>query len=110
MHAGHKVFSFCELCPRPHIITPKHIPHASSCINQSQAKRAGIHGKTSKPVNRANRSSESAVRFYVHLLNTSAAMGTVELTGFEMMATHAFGQFLAIASQSAFTIPGTQSG
>ena len=31
----------------------------------------------------------------VHLLKTSAAIGTVELTGLEMMATQACGQYLA---------------
>lgn len=38
-------------------------------------------------------------------LKTSAAMGTVELTGLEIIATQAFGQLLAIASHSVFTMP-----
>ena len=32
-------------------------------------------------------------------------MGTVELTGLEMMATHALGQYLAMPSHSVFTMP-----
>ena len=35
-----------------------------------------------------------------HFLKTSAAMGTVELTGLEMMATQALGQYLEMPSQS----------
>mmetsp|Transcript_27161 Transcript_27161/g.69129 ORF Transcript_27161/g.69129 Transcript_27161/m.69129 type:complete len:244 (-) Transcript_27161:335-1066(-) len=38
-------------------------------------------------------------------LNTSAAMGTVELTGLEMMATQAVGQCLAMASHRLATMP-----
>jgi hypothetical protein len=38
-------------------------------------------------------------------LNTSAAMGTVELTGFEMMATHASGQATAMALHRVATMP-----
>ena len=40
-----------------------------------------------------------------HFLKTSAAIGTVELTGFEMMATHALGQYLATPSHRVFTMP-----
>lgn len=40
-----------------------------------------------------------------HFLKTSAAMGTVELTGLEMMATHALGQYLEMPSQSPWTMP-----
>jgi hypothetical protein len=40
-----------------------------------------------------------------HRLKTSAAMGTVEFTGLEMIATQALGQLFAIASHSAFTMP-----
>ena len=40
-----------------------------------------------------------------HRLNTSAAMGTVELTGLEMMATQAAGQYLAMAAHRSRTMP-----
>jgi len=40
-----------------------------------------------------------------YFLKTSAAMGTVEFTGLEMIATHAFGQYLAMPSHRVFTIP-----
>mmetsp|Transcript_16189 Transcript_16189/g.29160 ORF Transcript_16189/g.29160 Transcript_16189/m.29160 type:complete len:296 (-) Transcript_16189:433-1320(-) len=39
------------------------------------------------------------------LRNTSTAMGTVEFTGLEMMATQAVGQCTAMASQRPWTIP-----
>jgi len=35
-------------------------------------------------------------------------MGTVELTGLEIIATQALGQLFAIASHSAFTMPAAQ--
>ena len=38
-------------------------------------------------------------------LSTSAAIGTVELTGFEMMLTTALGQCCATATASAWTMP-----
>ena len=40
-----------------------------------------------------------------YFLKTSAAMGTVELTGLEMMATQALGQYFAMPSLKVFTIP-----
>ena len=40
-----------------------------------------------------------------HFLRTSAAMGTVELTGLEMMLTKACGQYLATPSASVLTMP-----
>ena len=43
-----------------------------------------------------------------HFLKTSAAIGTVELTGFEMMATQALGQYLEMPSQSPCTMPAVQ--
>ena len=39
------------------------------------------------------------------LLKTSAAMGTVELTGLDMMATQAPGQYLATPAHRFATIP-----
>ena len=39
------------------------------------------------------------------LLKTSAAMGTVELTGLEMMATQAPGQYLATPAHRFATMP-----
>ena len=42
---------------------------------------------------------------YVYLLKTSAAMGTVELTGLEMMATQAWGQYLATPAHRSRTMP-----
>lgn len=41
----------------------------------------------------------------IYLLKTSAAMGIVELTGLDMMATSAFGQNLAHAAARSLTIP-----
>ena len=41
-----------------------------------------------------------------YLLKTSAAMGTVELTGFDMMFTMALGQYFAQPSARVFTMPG----
>lgn len=41
---------------------------------------------------------------------TSAAMGTVELTGLEMMATQACGQCRAMPSQSVLTMPEGRGG
>lgn len=40
-----------------------------------------------------------------HLLKTSAAIGTVELTGLEMMATSALGEYFAIPAARSRTIP-----
>ena len=40
-----------------------------------------------------------------HRLKTSAAMGTVELTGLEMIATQAAGQHLAMATHRSRTMP-----
>ena len=44
-------------------------------------------------------------QYVAHLLKTSAAMGTVELTGLEMMATQACGQYLATAAHKSRTMP-----
>lgn len=40
-----------------------------------------------------------------YLLKTSAAIGTVELTGFEMIATKAFGQYFATPAARSLTMP-----
>ena len=48
------------------------------------------------------------IRAWAHFLKTSAAMGTVELTGLEMMATQASGQYLATPSHRVFTMPASQ--
>ena len=51
-------------------------------------------------------SQSSLIWWYIaHLLKTSAAMGTVELTGLEMMATQACGQYLATAAHKSRTMP-----
>ena len=42
-----------------------------------------------------------------YFLKTSAAIGTVELTGFDMIATQALGQYFAIPSLKVLTIPAT---
>ena len=44
-------------------------------------------------------------QYVAYLLKTSAAMGTVELTGLEMMATQACGQYLATAAHKSRTMP-----
>ena len=44
-------------------------------------------------------------QYGAYLLKTSAAMGTVELTGLEMMATQACGQYLATAAHKSRTMP-----
>ena len=40
-----------------------------------------------------------------HFLKISAAIGIVEFTGFEIIATRAFGQYLATAAARSLTIP-----
>ena len=40
-----------------------------------------------------------------YFLKTSAAIGTVELTGLDMIATQALGQYFAMPSLRVFTIP-----
>ena len=54
------------------------------------------------------RASRCCTRAWAHFLKTSAAMGTVELTGLEMMATQASGQYLATPSHRVFTMPMLQ--
>ena len=43
-----------------------------------------------------------------HRLKTSAAIGTVELTGLLMIATQAAGQYLAMATHRSLTMPARQ--
>ncbi len=52
-----------------------------------------------------NNAKNKREQFETYFLKTSAAMGTVEFTGLEMIATHAFGQYLAMPSHRVFTIP-----
>lgn len=57
-------------------------------------------------VRQRTRSCDSAgSRARADRLKTSAAMGTVELTGLEMMATNAAGQYLAMATHRSRTMP-----
>lgn len=44
-----------------------------------------------------------------HFLKTSAAIGTVELTGFDMIATQALGQYFATPSLKVLTIPAASA-